>query len=208
MALVTAAVATLGEAAVAGFGAAARLQAIALVPFFALSAGLAPVIGQAWGAGRRDRAREAVRLAGAFALAYGLLVALVLWGFADWLAGAITARGEAAEYTADYLRIVGWSLAGYGIVIAANAALTARSQARWALGLSLARIGLVYVPLAWAGVAVLGYTGILLAAVAANALGAWGGAVAAHLNGLLRGRTPAVAGPARRLSTVTGRPDG
>ena len=45
MAVVTAAVATLGDTAVAGFGAAARIQAIALVPFFALSAGLGPVVG-------------------------------------------------------------------------------------------------------------------------------------------------------------------
>jgi putative MATE family efflux protein len=208
MALVTAAVATLGDAAVAGFGAAARLQAIALVPFFALSAGLAPVVGQAWGGGRRDRACEAVRLGGAFALSYGLLIGIALWAFADSLAGVMTARSDAAAYTAEYLRVVGWSLAGYGIVISANAALTARSQAKWALGLSLARIGLVYVPFAWVGVSLLGYTGILLAAVAANVLGAWGGAVAAHLNDLLRGRSRAVTGPARRLHAVTGSPDG
>jgi hypothetical protein len=58
------------------------------------------------------------------------------------------------------------------------------------------------------GVSLLGYTGILLAAVAANVLGAWGGAVAAHLNGLLRGRSRAVTVPARRLHAVTGSPDG
>ncbi|MDG4650510.1 MATE family efflux transporter [Roseibacterium sp. SDUM158017] len=208
MALVTAAVATLGDAAVGGFGAAARVQSIALVPFFALSSGLAPVIGQAWGAGRRDRAREAVRLGGGFAIVYGVAVGVFLWAFADPLAEAMTASGAAARYTADYMRIVGWSLAGYGIVVATNAALTARSRSGWALGLSLSRIGLIYVPLAWFGVGLMGYSGILLAAVAANVLAAWAAAIAAQANGLLQGRTAAVASPARSLAAWSGSRDG
>ncbi|MFW5642153.1 MAG: MATE family efflux transporter, partial [Roseicyclus sp.] len=151
MAVVTAAVATVGDTAVAGFGAAARVQAVTLVPFFALSAGLAPVVGQAWGAERPDRAREALRLGTWFAVGYGLVAGLALWAFASPLSNAMTASGDAAGYTAQYLGVVGWSLAGYGLVIAANAALTARSRAAWALGLSLTRIGLLYVPLAWVG---------------------------------------------------------
>lgn len=201
MALVTAAVATVGDEAVAGFGAAARVQSVTLVPFFALSAGLAPVIGQAWGAQLPDRAREAVRLATWFSVLYGLLAGLSLWAFADPLARAMTANGTAAEFTAQYLRVVGWSLAGYGLVVAANAALTARSRATWALGLSLARIGLIYVPLAWVGVTLFGYTGILAAAVLANALGAWGALSATQANDLLRAR--AVDGSATFLRRMT-----
>lgn len=208
MALVTAAVATLGEVAVGGFGAAARIQSVALVPFFALASGLAPVVGQAWGADRTGRARAAVRLGGGFALVYGGLVGLLLWAFADPIAAAMTASAEAARYTGDYLRIVSWSLAGYGLVVAANAALAARSRSGWALGLSLARIGLVYVPLAWLGVWLMGYGGILLAAVAANLLAAFGAGVAAQANGLLGGRAPVLARPADRLAAMTGARDG
>lgn len=51
MALVTAAVATVGDDAVAGFGAAGRVQSILLVPLMALSAGIGPVVGQNWGRG-------------------------------------------------------------------------------------------------------------------------------------------------------------
>jgi Na+-driven multidrug efflux pump len=120
----------------------------------------------------------------------------------------MTASAEAARYTGDYLRIVSWSLAGYGLVVAANAALAARSRSVWALGLSLARIGLVYVPLAWLGVWLMGYGGILLAAVAANLLAAFGAAVAAQANGLLGGRAPVLARPADRLTAMTGARDG
>lgn len=202
MALVTAAVATVGEQAVAGFGSAARVQAVTLVPFFALSAGLAPVIGQAWGADLPDRAREAVRLTTRFSVLYGLVAGLSLWLFADPLAGAMTANGTAAEYTAQYLRVVGWSLAGYGLVVAANAALTARSRATWALGLSLTRIGLIYVPLAWVGVMLFGYTGILAAAVLANVVGAWGALSTTQANELFRVRV--VDGSATLLRRMAG----
>lgn len=188
MALVTAAVATIGDAATAGFGAAARVQAVTLVPFFALSAGLAPVVGQAWGAEKPARARDAVRIGTWFATTYGLVAGAALWLFAMPLAEAMTASGAAAGYTAQYLAVVGWSLAGYGLVIAANAALTARSRASWALGLSLTRIGVFYVPLAWAGVMLFGYAGILGAAILANAMGAWLALTATQLNGLTHRR--------------------
>ncbi|SDY34415.1 MATE family efflux transporter [Citreimonas salinaria] len=199
MAAVTMAVATIGDTAVAGFGAASRVQAIALVPFFAVASGLAPVIGQAWGAGRAERAAAAMRVAVWFALGYGLSVALILWIFADAIAGLMTAGQDAAAYTAHYLRIVGWSLGAYGVVLAANAAMTARSSARWALGLSLLRIGALYVPLAWLGVTLFGYAGVLAATVIANALAAWAGLILARHKRVLRTDTAPIAGPANRL---------
>lgn len=182
MTIVTAAVATLGDTAVAGFGAAARVQAIALVPFFALASGLSPVVGQAWGAQKPARARSAMRAAMFFTFAYGALLAALLIMFADPLGRVMTAANAAADFTADYLRFVGWSLAGYGLVVAANAALTGRSRARWAMGLSLIRIVAIYIPLAWLGVLTLGYAGVLAAAAAANVLAFWGALVAARAN--------------------------
>ena len=178
MAAVTAAVATLGDTAVAGFGAASRVQAVALVPFFALAAGLGPVVGQAWGARNADRARAAVRTAARFCVVYGAALALGLGVFADQLAQIMTAQGGAAEYTAQYLRFVGWSLGGYGLAVAANAAMTGRSRAGWAMGLSLVRIGLFYIPLAWVGVWLFGFAGILGAAAIANVVAMFGALVA------------------------------
>lgn len=168
MALVTAAVATLGDAAVAGFGAATRVQSVAIVVLLALSAGIGPVVGQNWGAEKPVRAQAAVVQAWAFCVGYGLLLAFALTLFADPIATLIASGGEAASYTADYLRIVGWSLFGYGILVTANAAMNARSKAIYSMSLSLGRIFLIYLPAAWIGVLTFGYTGILLAAVLAN----------------------------------------
>ncbi|SEW01227.1 putative efflux protein, MATE family [Cognatiyoonia koreensis] len=172
MAAVTAAVATVGETAVAGFGAATRIQSLALVPMFALSSGIGPVVGQNWGAEQHDRAGRAVQVAFAFCAAYGIAIGLILAFFAEGLAGFIASGGEATSYAAQYLRIVGMSLFGYGFIVTANAAMNARSKAGYSMALSLTRIFVLYLPLAWVGVSLFGYTGILIAAVCANVLGA------------------------------------
>ncbi|MEL6644880.1 MAG: MATE family efflux transporter [Pseudomonadota bacterium] len=202
MAIVTAAVAVIGDTAVAGFGAASRVQSIALVPFFALAAGLGPVVGQAWGAGDEARAREAMRVATWFALIYGAVLAAILVLAADPIARFMTAADEPAAFTAQYLRFVGWSLCGYGLAVAANAALTGRSRAGWAMGLSLTRIGLVYVPFAWLGVMTFGYGGILAAAAATNIVAFWGALVTTRANGIGPSDTGVVRLPAKRLATL------
>lgn len=168
IALVTVAVATLGDAAVAGFGAATRVQSIAIAVLFALSAGIGPVVGQNWGADKKDRARAALIQSWAFCVVYGTVVGALLFAFADPLARIIASDGAAAEYGAEYLRLVGWSLFGYGMLVTANAAMNARSKALYSMALSLGRIFVLYVPLAWLGVWAFGFTGIVLAAVIAN----------------------------------------
>lgn len=202
MAAVTAAVATVGETAVAGFGAASRVQAIALVPFFALSSGAGPVVGQAWGAGNAGRARDTMRTAAIFCAVYGAVLAVVLVVFADAIARIMTAGSGAAAYTADYLRIVGWTLGGYGIVVAANAGMTGRSRAGWAMGLSIVRIALIYIPLAWLGVATFGYVGILAAAAFANIAAMWGALVTTRAVGIGPLGGGLIAVPASRLTAL------
>lgn len=185
MALVTAAVATLGEAAVAGFGAATRVQSVALVVLFALSAGIGPVVGQNFGADKQDRARTALKQAWGFSAVYGLVLAAGVTVFAEPIAGFFADGSEAKDYAARYLRIVSWSIMGYGILVITNAAMNARSKAAYSLGLSLSRIFVVYVPLAWLGMWLFDYTGILIAAVLANGFAIAGGVFCARATGLI-----------------------
>lgn len=197
--VVTAAVAVIGDTAVAGFGAAARVQSLLFVPMLALSSGIGPVVGQAWGAGNRARARDALRLSFGLCLGYGLVVALGMVVLADPIARVMTAEEGAMAYTADYLRVVAWGFFGYGMLVTANAAMNARDRALWSMGLSTLRIAVVFIPLAWAGVWLLGYGGILAATVMANLAGAWGALVAARAVGLLRLNWVVVRLPALRL---------
>ncbi|MEL6913304.1 MAG: MATE family efflux transporter [Pseudomonadota bacterium] len=172
MAAVTAAVATVGADAVAGFGAATRVQSVALVPLLALSAGIGPVVGQNWGKGDSARARTAMGQSFAFCVAYALLLGGGLALFAAPLAALVTGGAAGTAEAAFYLRLVGWSLFGYGMLVTANAAMNARSKPLYSMGISLARVFALYLPLAWLGVTVLGYVGVLLAAILANVGGA------------------------------------
>ena len=204
LAVVTAAVATVGDVAVAGFGAASRIQAIALVPFFALASGLGPVVGQAWGAGDATRARSAMRSAAWFCVAYGGALAIVLTVFAQPIAAVMTAGNDPAPYTEQYLRFVGWSLAGYGLAVSANAAMTARSRAGWAMGLSLVRIGVFYIPLAWLGVLTIGYPGILAAAAVTNVAAFWAALVVTRATKIGPSGARPVRAPAEGLARLAG----
>lgn len=186
MALVTAAVATVGDAAVAGFGAATRVQAIVTVPLMALSAGIGPVVGQNWGADKPARAQSATAWAFGFSLAYGLGSGVILMLFAEPIAGLLAANDDDLAYAAQYLRVVGLSLFGYGMVVIANAAMNARDKALWAMSLSLSRVFVLYLPFAWLGVLTFGYPGILAAAVLANVLGACGAVWVTWRTDLLR----------------------
>jgi len=189
MAAVTAAVATLGENAVGGFGAATRVQQLAMVPMLALSSGIGPVVGQNWGADAQDRAARTMQSAFAFCVAYGVAVGVVLFACADIFANALAKDANAARFAATYMRIVGWSLFGYGFLVTANAAMNARSRAGWSMSLSLGRIFLVYLPGAWIGVSLLEFTGITIAAVAANTIAAAAAVGAAWMTGLFRPAT-------------------
>ncbi|WP_371155943.1 MATE family efflux transporter [Jannaschia sp. 2305UL9-9] len=201
MALVTAAVATVGSGAVGGFGAATRVESILAVPLLALSSGIGPVVGQNWGADLKDRAQQALRLCLGISVVYGLGIAVVLTLFAEPVARAFGAGEDSTQAAASYLRVVGWSLFGYGMLVTGNAALNARSRAGHAMALSLARVLAIYVPLAWLGVSLFGYVGILGAAVIANLFGAWAILVAARATDLLSTDIGPVAWPARHVPT-------
>ena len=184
MALVTAAVATVGDDAVAGFGAAGRVQSILLVPLMSLSAGIGPVVGQNWGADEKQRAQSATTWAYGFSCAYGAVIGITLLLFATPIASLLASSDSDLEYAATYLRIVGLTMFGYGIAVIANAAMNARDKAVWSMSVSVGRVCLFYLPLAWLGVLIMGYAGVVFAAACANILGAFAALYAAYRTGV------------------------
>jgi putative MATE family efflux protein len=185
MALVTAAVATISDDAVAGFGAAGRVQSILLVPLMALSAGIGPVVGQNWGAKEFSRVESTTAWAYGFCFVYGGLIGFTLLLFAQPIAGLLASGQSDLEYAASYLEIVGLTMFGYGIVVITNAAMNARNKAIWSMTLSLGRIFVLYLPLAWIGVSMYGYIGIVAAAAVANAIGAAAAIYSAYQTNLI-----------------------
>lgn len=199
MAVVTGAVASVSAAHVGGFGAATRVESLAMVPMLALSAGIGPVVGQAWGAGDAARAARATRACLLFCLGYGLAVAIAVTVAAGPIAALFSEDETARTATAAYLRIASWSFFAYGVLVVGNAALNAIGRAGTSMTVSILRVAALYAPLAWLGVTLFGYVGIVGATVAANVAAAWMILVAGRATGLLERDLPGVAWAARRL---------
>lgn len=149
LAVLTALLASQGEAAVAGFGAAGRLQSFAVVPLLGLSGSIGAIVGQNWGAGMAERSRRAMWEAGIFCIGYGLFVAILLFLFGDWFAQIFTDDPAVIEEFAAFLAISVWGYAGYGVLITANGALNAVDKAGYALAQSFARVFLLMLPFGW-----------------------------------------------------------
>lgn len=172
LSILTALIASAGQDAVAGFGAAGRLQSFASVPLLALSGAIGSIVGQNWGAREYARARKAALYAGLFCVGWGIATALLLTSAGEFFADLFTEEPAVIEEFSRYLEIAAWGYAGFGILIVANGILNAIDRAQFALGQSLARVFLAMLPVALLLQASWGSAAIYTAELAANALGA------------------------------------
>ncbi|MFN3864362.1 MAG: MATE family efflux transporter [Erythrobacter sp.] len=172
LSILTALVAREGEAAVAGFGAAGRLQSFVIVPLLGLSGAIGAIVGQNWGAGRYDRARAAALYAAGFCVVWGLGVALAMFAAGERFAQVFTDDPAVVAQFALYLKIAAWGYAGFGLLIVGNGIMNAVDKASLALMQSVARVFLVMLPVALLLQPGLGSAAIFTAELAANLFGA------------------------------------
>lgn len=169
-AVITAIVASYGVAAVAGFGVATRLESFAVMVINAIGAALVPFVGQNWGAGKKARVSRAVKTA---------LVMTAVWGAFVWLLSLVVGRPAAGIFNDEpavitvvmaYMGIVFPSYALLGILVTTLNAFNALHHAVKSMILSVVRMFVLYVPLAYVGSAYLGLSGVWWAAFTGNAL--------------------------------------
>lgn len=172
LSVLTSQVALVSEAAVAGFGAAGRLQSFVIVPLLALSGAIGAIVGQNWGAGRIDRAREAVLYAGGFCIAWGLVVAIAVMAAGQDFARIFTSDPNVIAEFDLYLRIAAWGYAGFGLLIVGNGIMNAVDRAGLALMQSVGRVFVVMLPVAILLRPTMGSSAIYTAELAANLFGA------------------------------------
>ncbi|WP_299196678.1 MATE family efflux transporter [uncultured Erythrobacter sp.] len=177
LSILTALVALEGGAAVAGFGAAGRLQSFATVPLLALSGSIGAIVGQNWGARLYDRSRQAALYAFGFCIVWGLGIAIAMVAGGEFLAFLFTEDPKVVAEFALYLKIAAWGYAGFGLLIVANGILNAVDKSAFALTQSAMRVFLVMLPFAWVMVASWGSEAIYSAELAANLFGGLTGLV-------------------------------
>ena len=169
-ALITRLLAAHGEAVVAGFGVATRIEAVAVMSLFALSASIGPFVGQNWGANRVGRVRLGMRAAYRFSLAWGFAAALLMALCGGWLAAWINADAEVVAVAALYLWIVPVSYGFWGLLMMSSASFNALGKPVPSTILSFTRMFAVYVPTAMLLDSLYGYGGIFAATALSNSL--------------------------------------
>ncbi|GGG92594.1 MATE family efflux transporter [Glycocaulis albus] len=178
MTLVFAAAAQFGEPVVAGFGVAGRVEALALIPLFALSGSIGPVTGQNGGAGHIERVREAFRSAFLFCAGWGVAMAALLAALAYPLSWLFLPSDEAQAMARLTWWIAPVTMGGYGIAMAAAAGFNGLGRPLLGVGVNLMRCFLLLVPLVWLGAIQFGPAGMISGYALANVLA---GAVTAFL---------------------------
>ncbi len=167
-AIVVSLLASFSQETVAGFGIASRIEGLFVIPLFALSASIGPFVGQNWGAERHDRANKAMLLAFKYSLTWGAVVALLLFGLGEEIVGLFDEHPQVLNVATLYLMLVPISYGAWGVLMMASAVFNSLGRPVSSTIMSLLRMFVIYVPLAFVGKALLGITGIFLAGCVAN----------------------------------------
>jgi len=167
-AIVVAMIAAIGVEAVAGFGVAMRIEPMFLIVFYALSAVSSPFFGQNSGAGQVGRLYEARRVLARFCLSLGLVLALALLVLSGPLTGLFSDTEAIRRVAMQYLWIVPWSYGAYGLVMSVNASFNGMGRPLPAVCISIMRVIVVFLPLAFLGRWLYGLPGMFAASTISN----------------------------------------
>ncbi len=142
-------IATFGSDALAGYTIAIRIVIFAIMPAWGFSNAAATMVGQALGAGKPDRAEQAVWTAARYnAIVLGVVGALFML-FATPIVAIFTADAAVAPGAADCLRIVsaGFVFFAYGLVL--TQAFNGAGDTWTPTWINLGCFWLMQIPLAW-----------------------------------------------------------
>lgn len=162
-----------GEAIVAGFGVATRVEAVAVMLLFALSGSIGPFIGQNWGANRPERVKEGLYVTYRFCLIWGLVAAVPLLLFGSTIAGWVDPTPEVTDTAAFYLAVVPWSYGLWGVLMMSSASFNALGKPLPSTTLSFTRMFILYIPMALLMNRFFGHHGIFVATAISNSVMGW-----------------------------------
>ena len=166
--VVTSLLAGFGVEAVAAFGVASRIESLAMIAMIALSASMAPFVGQNWGAKKYARVGKALQLSFLFCLIWGLIGAAILAVSAPTLVNFFNQNPDVVRIASQYLWIVPISYAGAGIILVSNSAFNALGKPIPSVVMTLVRMFVLYIPLAYFSGQLYGVNGIFAAACISN----------------------------------------
>ena len=165
---ITRLVSTHGAEAVAAYGAGTRIEGLAMMGIYAMTAALTPFVGQNYGAGKLERIRATLRFNVKAALLWGVGAALLLAVLARPMATLLNEDPTIVRSTELFLWIVPASYVPYGIALLVAAMYNAMAMPLKATLLAALRLVVLAVPLAWLGSRLFGLPGLFGGVALAN----------------------------------------
>ena len=164
----TSILADMGNEFVAGYGVASRIEAFMLIPIMAMAGGIAPLIGQNFGAGLQDRVAEALKKAVSFALIYAVFSAIVMYLTANMVAMQFSDDPIVQAFSKSYLVYVPLSFIGLYVFSVITSAMNATGFPRHSLVLNIIKSFIIGLPLAYFMANMYGSDGFIMAIIVTN----------------------------------------
>jgi putative MATE family efflux protein len=170
---------------IAGYGAALRVEQIALLPTIGLNIATVAIVGQNFGAQRFDRIRQTIKQVIKYSFITLSIGLLIFYSFAPQLVGLFNTDPLVIAEGVNYLRIEGLAIYSYSLIGIASSVLQAIKKPYYALIIGIIRqlfpfimfylLGEVMglgVSGIWWGIVIINYGAVALAwSIASNLLG-------------------------------------
>ncbi|WP_089710345.1 MATE family efflux transporter [Halomonas daqiaonensis] len=163
-------VASLGEAQVAAWGLASRLETLSLMVVLAMTMSLPPWLGRCYGAGDWDQIHRLMRLALKVVVVWQLSLGGLMALASPWVALAISGNPEVRNDLATLIRFLLPSYAALGVCMVVVSAGNALGWPLRAMLMSAARLFVFYLPCLWAGTWLGDLLGLAMGAALGNLL--------------------------------------
>ena len=134
------------DLAVTTFGVYFKLQSFVFMPIFGMNNGSVPIIAYNYGADRRDRLEEAMRLGVRYGVGVMSVGTLIFWLFPEQLMALFSAPPEMVQMGVVALHIMSLNFPFAGYAIMRGAAFQALGKSVYSMNISLIRQLLVIIP--------------------------------------------------------------
>ena len=166
-AIIISLLAAVSAEAVAAYGVVTRVEAFVFIVLMALATGMAPIIGQNFGAALYDRVRATMKLVISFTVIWSALIAVMLAVAGRQIAGLFTGNENIIEVVYLYFLIVPVSYLFSHLVNGWSSAFNAMGQPKKSFTMIVVKMLVVMLPAVYIG-AQFGIKGIFIAIALVN----------------------------------------
>lgn len=167
-AYITALLAGSGAYAVAAYGVVTRVEAFLLVPIMALSAGLAPIIGQNYGAKEKERVLNVLFYTIKMSALWSVLTAAFLILAGGFVVSLFADDQNIIDIATQYFYIVPLAYIAANILPAWSSTFNALARPQYAFLILFVRVVVLSLPACYIGMQMAGYMGVFVALAIVN----------------------------------------